>query len=315
MAFMTISPIILGVLLRKEFKFLIKEYSFLTYNYLGFITLLFCVSILYQLIILVLRFKTDAMNNVTISMVLTLVLTIYSFYEASTIKIERVVIKSSKITESLKIGFISDLHHGHLVGDNFVEKVINKLKEERVDLLLLGGDILEVGWDNNAELWNNYNPILGKFGVSGNHEFYMGYAKAKKVFEKMGVTLIDNKIVLVKGINIVGLPDEVYQTQFDGKIEDIKSLTKHSDKFTILLKHRPRVVNAKNIDLQLSGHTHKGQILPFSLVTKIFYPLHSGLYEKNNYKIYVSRGIGTWGPRMRLLSPPEITIIELVKSD
>jgi len=315
MIYMTLSPVILGILLRKEYKFLIKEYSFLTYNYLGFITLFFCVSIVYQLIILVLRVKADVIKKVTISMILTLILNIYSYYEANMIKIERIVIKSPKITKHLRLGFISDLHHGHLVGDNFVEKVIEKLKEERVDLLLFGGDILEVGWDNNAELWNNYNPCLGKFGVSGNHEFYMGYEKAKKVFEKMGVTLIDNKIVHVKGINIVGLPDEVYQTQFGGKIEDIKSLTKHSDKFTILLKHRPRVVNAENIDLQLSGHTHKGQILPFSLVTKIFYPLHSGLYVKNNYKIYVSRGIGTWGPRMRLLAPPEITIIELIKSD
>jgi predicted MPP superfamily phosphohydrolase len=315
MCFMTLSPVILGVLLRKEYKFLIKEYAFLTYNYMGFITLFFCVSIIYRLTVLMLRIKADVLKNATLSMFLTLMLCFYSFYEANVIKIEKVVIKSPKITENLRIGYVSDLHHGHLVGDEFVEKVINKLKEERVELLLFGGDILEVGWDNNAELWSNYNPILGKFGVSGNHEFYMGYEKAKMVFEKMGVTLIDNKVVQVKGINIVGLPDEVYQTQFGGKIEDVKSLTKLSEKFTILLKHRPRVVNGVNIDLQLSGHTHKGQILPFSIVTKMFYPLHSGLYEKNNYKIYVSRGVGTWGPRMRLLSPPEITVIELVKGN
>lgn len=314
MFFMTVSPIILGVLLRKGYKILMKEYSFLTYNYLGFITIFFCLSICIHLFTLVFRGKTYALINFLISTILAIVICLYSFYESENIKVEKITINTPKISSSIKIGFLSDLHHGHLVGDDFVKEVIKKLEEEKIDLLLLGGDILEVGWDNSSELWNRYNPPLGKYAISGNHEFYLGYEKSKQIFEKMGVSFIDNKVIQIKDINIIGLPDEVYKTQFGGKIEEISNLKYDAKKFTILLKHRPRVLKNEKIDLQLSGHTHKGQILPFQLITKIFYPIHSGMYEiEKDYKVYVSRGIGTWGPRMRLLSRPEVTIINLTK--
>ena len=85
--------------------------------------------------------------------------------------------------------------------------------------------------------------------------------------------------------------------------------------FTLLLKHRPHLNEAEGglFDLQLSGHTHKGQIFPFSLIVKLFYPYFNGLFSLgNNSYIYVSRGTGTWGPPVRFLAPPEVTVIELV---
>jgi hypothetical protein len=88
--------------------------------------------------------------------------------------------------------------------------------------------------------------------------------------------------------------------------------------FTLLLKHRP-IISKESIglfDLQLSGHTHKGQIFPFSLVTRLYYPIHSGLLELvNGSHLYVSRGAGTWGPPIRFLSPPEVTVIDLIKDN
>jgi predicted MPP superfamily phosphohydrolase len=90
-----------------------------------------------------------------------------------------------------------------------------------------------------------------------------------------------------------------------------------SDRFTLLLKHRPAVDrNSLGLfDLQLSGHVHKGQIFPFNLLTYLFYPVRTGyaLYPRNS-ALYVSRGTGTWGPPIRFLAPPEVTVIELIHS-
>lgn len=314
---MTISPIIMGIILRKGYSFFVKELAWITYNYLAFITLLFCVSICFKGFMFIFKGRNDPYKNLKFSSFFALLLCFYGYYEANKIKIENVEVYTNKIAKDYKIGFLSDLHHGHTVSDEYVNEIIKKLNDEKIDLLLLGGDILETGWNNNASIWRNINPSLGKYAVSGNHEFYLGYEKAKKIFSEMGFTLIDNKSVDIGDIRLIGLPDEVYVTQYGGKIEDIKMLIKNDidHKFTILLKHRPRKVDSDIVDLQLSGHTHKGQLLPFSIVTKIFYPIHSGLYDiDNKYKIYVSRGIGTWGPRIRIASRPEITIINLKKS-
>jgi len=93
----------------------------------------------------------------------------------------------------------------------------------------------------------------------------------------------------------------------------LKGLPKN--RFTLFLKHQP-IVSKESLDLfdlQLSGHTHKGQIFPFSLMTKLAYHMHTGLSELNqNTLLYVSRGSGTWGPPIRFLAPPEVTIIDLV---
>ena len=316
--FMTLSPIIVGIFLRWGHSLLIKEYAWLTYTYLGFITLFFCISVILKILKGIFVKKLSDSRNLVISTSLALIFNIYGYFEANNISVEYLELYTSKVTKNFKIAFLSDLHHGHMVSDGFVKRVLTKLNEENVDLLLLGGDILETGWDNDASMWDKINPPLGKFAVSGNHEFYLGYERAKKIFNDMGVLLLDNKAIDIGEFILIGLPDEVYKTQYGGVIEEPQkfNLEASKNKFTILLKHRPRKVEGLSVDLQLSGHTHKGQILPFSIVTKIFYPFHEGLYDLDRgYKIYVSRGIGTWGPRIRIASRPEITIIKIKRED
>ena len=121
-------------------------------------------------------------------------------------------------------------------------------------------------------------------------------------------------------VNIAGVDDHAERSQ--GLVREVseRELLSRLDreKFTILLKHRPSVdKDAIGLfDLQLSGHTHKGQIFPFSLITKLAFSADAGLFslQKNSY-LYVSRGAGTWGPPIRFLSPPEVTVIELVHSE
>jgi len=89
---------------------------------------------------------------------------------------------------------------------------------------------------------------------------------------------------------------------------------KQQEAFTLLLKHQPTIREDKNFDLQLSGHTHGGQIFPFMFLTRIFFPKNSGYHQlSDNKSVYISKGAGTWGPPVRFFAPPEITIIDVIK--
>ena len=136
--------------------------------------------------------------------------------------------------------------------------------------------------------------------------------------QRAGFRVLRGEGVTVAGlINIVGVNDPTENRSGPRKALSGKALLSQlpQDKFTLLLKHRPSIDQDELplFDLQLSGHVHKGQIFPFSLVTKLAHPRHAGLYQvAQNVYLYVSRGSGTWGPPIRFLASPEVTIIELV---
>jgi hypothetical protein len=157
-------------------------------------------------------------------------------------------------------------------------------------------------------------PRLGKYAVTGNHEFYAGLAQALETIERSGFRVLRGEGVTLDGVvNIVGVDDPT-----GGNTIDEASLlgSIQNGIFTLYLKHRPEVLEESCglFDLQLSGHAHRGQIFPFRFLTGMVYPMQNGLYDlASGSKLYTSRGSGTWGPPIRVLSPPEITIIELVK--
>jgi predicted MPP superfamily phosphohydrolase len=136
--------------------------------------------------------------------------------------------------------------------------------------------------------------------------------------QRAGFRVLRGEGVTVAGlINIVGVDDPTENRFGPGRSLSEKALLSRlpQDRFTLLLKHRPSIDQdaLPFIDLQLSGHVHKGQIFPFSLVTKLVHPRHAGLYQvAQNAYLYVSRGSGTWGPPIRFLASPEVTVIDLV---
>jgi predicted MPP superfamily phosphohydrolase len=168
-----------------------------------------------------------------------------------------------------------------------------------------------------VDLLREINPPYGKFAVTGNHEFYAGLDQSLNFTKAAGFTVLRGAGADVGGfITIAGIDDPTAKT-FDA-VEGIREeqlLSGLSDgRFAILLKHQPFVLKGSPplFDLQLSGHTHKGQIFPFTLLTRLVFSYNSGCHQLADGSIlYVSRGSGTWGPPMRLMAPPEITIIDL----
>jgi predicted MPP superfamily phosphohydrolase len=251
----------------------------------------------------------------------------YGYFEALSIRSERVILKSPKIPKEvgkLTVVQISDVHLGLIVRCERLKRILKEVKSAEPDILLSTGDLVDGQIDNLnglAELLQAINPPYGKFAVTGNHEFYAGLEQALHFIKSAGFTVLRGEVLTIAGVlNIAGVDDPtgkrfgLYRGDSEGNL--LSGLPR--DRFTILLKHIP-VVDAKAedlFDLQLSGHTHKGQIFPFNLLTRFAFPVVSGLVRLSHHShLYVNRGSGTWGPPIRFLAPPEVTVIELVHED
>jgi predicted MPP superfamily phosphohydrolase len=339
MVIMTFAPVIVRYLERLELEFLARLMSYIGYIWMGVLILFFslalCIDVyrlLGYLISLILEKDLSAAAlsarfSFFIPLVFALTASAYGYFEARDIRIEHLTIKTSKISKemnSFKIVQISDVHIGLIVRGDRLKKIIQVIKTANPDILVSTGDLVD-GQINKleglAELLREIKPRYGKFAITGNHEFYAGLDQAMDFTEKAGFSILRGKGTNVAGvINIAGVDDQALKPL--GLFRNISERELLSgldnEKFTLLLKHRPLVDESAIglFDLQLSGHTHKGQLFPFSLITKLYYPRHAGsLSLTNNSHLYVSRGTGTWGPPIRFLSPPEVTVIELVRED
>ena len=248
----------------------------------------------------------------------------YGYFEAKDIRTGRIVIRSSRIPPGagkLVVVQMSDVHLGLIVREERLARMLACVRDASPDLLVVTGDLVDGqinGLTRLAEQFRKINPRYGKYAVTGNHEFYAGIGQSLAFEERAGFTLLRGEAVTVTSfLTLAGVDDPAFNRDRGSAASTEKHLLESlpSDSFTLLLKHRPDVEKTSigRFDLQLSGHVHKGQLFPFNLVTYLFYPVKSGLNVLgNDSSLYVSRGSGTWGPPLRFLAPPEVTVIELL---
>ncbi len=244
-------------------------------------------------------------------------LCLYGSLAAWNIQIRQLHIETDKLpegTDRLRIVQISDVHLGTLVRGEYLKKITDKVKSANPDILVSTGDLIDsdnIGHISElSELFDQIRPKYGKYAVPGNHEFYMGLSNALELTRKLGFTVLHGKAVTVNPvINIVGIGDHARANQ------DVLLMSSvQNGLFTLFLKHRPIVVEETLglFDLQLSGHTHGGQIFPFNFIVSIPFQFLRGFYElPKGSAIYTNPGSGSWGPQMRVFCPPEITVVEL----
>lgn len=244
---------------------------------------------------------------------------LYGLIEAHSLRTERVTITTAKLPSSLdrlRIVQISDVHLGLLAGEEWLKKILAKVQQEEPDLLVATGDLIDgdmAGRQGILDLLQAVRPPLGKYAVMGNHEHYVGLGRSLEFLQKAGFRVLRGEGVEVGGLIVLAGVDDPARGPVPDETMLLTSL--QSGLFLLFLKHRPDVNDKSQalFDLQLSGHTHRGQIFPFRLFTGIPYPMQDGLVSlKSGSKLYTSRGAGTWGPPIRVLSPPEITVIDLV---
>jgi len=336
MLFMIAAPFIIRISENAGFESFARAISYIGYTWLGILFLFISISVIfdiYRFLVCSAEFllKKDfssvsvkANHAFFISALLAIMIASYGYFEAKNIRTEKLVVKTSKIPREagrLVIVQISDVHLGLIVREERLRLILDEVRKANPDILVSTGDLVDGQIDNLSVLADSLNelrPRFGKYAVTGNHEFYAGLEQAMNFTEKAGFTILRNQAVTIGGlIDIAGVDDPQAKSSGFSKNSSEKEILSMlpGDKFTVLLKHRPLVDPESSglFDLQLSGHAHKGQIFPFSIITGLYYPTQSGTAKlPRNSMLHVSRGSGTWGPPIRFLAPPEVTAIELI---
>ncbi len=333
MILMILTPIIVRVVESVEFERTARAFAYVGYTWMGLMFLFFIASFtldVWRFLVYVaegvLKANLDALKvSARVAFLLPLLLAMlaagWGMVEATNIRTESIVLKSPKITRPIRIVQISDVHLGLLIRESRLARILEKVKAASPDLFVSTGDLVDGQTDSLngvGHLLREVKAPLGKFAVTGNHEFYAGLARSLEFTKLAGFRVLRGEGTTVAGlINIAGVDDAVVrgygQSVEVPEKEILSGLPK--DKFTLFLKHRYEVEKSAEglFDLQLSGHGHKGQIFPFTLIVRLVTPYIAGLYDlPSGSHLYVSRGSGTWGPPIRFLAPPEVTIIDLV---
>jgi predicted MPP superfamily phosphohydrolase len=251
--------------------------------------------------------------------VLVVAIGIYGYWSAQQINIDRVRLESAKLPQPVTIVQITDLHLGMLSEVSHVRKIVAAVNALKPDIIVSTGDLVDMQMDHEPQLLEQISRLhakLGKYAVYGNHEYIAGLEASREFITAAGFTLLSGSEVTVKGLlNIAGVDDPMVTRNLGSAVSEKTLLQRHEDGlFTVLLKHQP-VLDPEStglFDLQLSGHVHGGQIFPFGVLTWLVYRNPLGLSDAgDDSRLFVSRGAGTWGPPMRVLAPPEITVFEL----
>ncbi|WP_305091484.1 metallophosphoesterase [Prescottella sp. R16] len=248
----------------------------------------------------------------------------YGVTEAHTPRIRRIRITLDGLPSRFagaRIALVTDLHVGPARGVGFTRKVVDLVNAQKPDLVLLGGDLVDGTVDKvgpDLEPLRDLNARHGVFGVSGNHEFYAGDGgRWLDLWDTLGIrTLRNERVEIHRGgdvIDLAGIHDATSPAPYEPDLPAALA-GRDPDRFVLLLAHEPKqAIEASElgVNLQLSGHTHGGQMWPIGYLVPLQQPSVTGLDRIGDTVLYTSRGTGAWGPPVRVGAPPEITVIEL----
>lgn len=254
-----------------------------------------------------------------VAYMIILIMIIYSFFKVKAgPKIKCVDINRSKNNgKSISIIHLADIHLGVMTSEKWLEDVVKKINDLNGDMVVITGDMV----DDSFHIVKMFAPQMasikariGVFAVAGNHEHYQGIDNFYEFCKAANITILDNESIMVDDkINLIGIDDNlVKEGTLYQKVNEL--IGKDNDSYNVLLLHQPvgfNKLSEMGVHLQLSGHTHKGQLPPLNLLVPIKYPYSYGLHSLGNSHIYTTSGTGTWGPPMRLFTNSEIVKINV----
>jgi uncharacterized protein len=235
--------------------------------------------------------------------------------------LKRIQIPLSKLPRGMdgyKIALVSDIHLGPLTGVAHTRRIVEAINGMNADAVAIVGDLVD---GSVAELGDEAAPLRdlrgrdGAYFVTGNHEYFSGVDEWVAEVRRLGLRPLRNERLEIRGFDLAGVDDPSGGQMAGGGPDFGEALgDRDPNRPVILLAHQPVVAReaAKyKVDLQLSGHTHGGQMVPFNYIARLQQPVISGLGEVDGTKVYVTNGAGFWGPPVRVGAPPDITLVEL----
>ena len=244
---------------------------------------------------------------------------LYGVFNAAWTRITRTTVRLANLPASWhgrRAALISDLHLGHVRNGSFLRRMVAKILKEEPDAIFIAGDLYDgtaIDAQRAAEPLSKLAAPHGVYFVAGNHEQFGDDSKYLRAVAAAGVRVLSNEKVEVDGLQIVGVPyrNAVRDGHFASALRGVRLDRKRA---SILLTHapdHPEIAEAAGISLQLSGHTHLGQFIPWSwMARRIYRQFVYGLSQIGKMQVFTSSGAGTWGPPLRLGSNPEIVMLE-----
>jgi len=244
---------------------------------------------------------------------------LYGVFNASWTRITRTTVRLANLPAAWRgrrAALISDVHLGHVRNGSFLRRMVAKILREEPDAIFIAGDLYDgtaIDAKQAAEPLSKLVAPHGVYFVAGNHEQFGDDSKYLHAIAAAGVRVLSNEKVEVDGLQIVGVPYR-NATRDDHFASVLHAIRLDHDRASILLTHapdHPEVAEAAGVSLQLSGHTHLGQFIPWSwMARRIYRQFVYGLSRSGKMQVFTSSGAGTWGPPLRLGSNPEIVVLE-----
>ncbi|MFF5155180.1 metallophosphoesterase [Streptomyces sp. NPDC000348] len=235
-------------------------------------------------------------------------------------RVKRVTVPLAKLPRAAhgyRIAVVSDIHLGPVLGRGFAQKVVDTINSTQPDLIAVVGDLVD---GSVKDLGPAAAPLAqlrarhGSFFVTGNHEYFSGAEQWVEEVRRLGLNPLENTRTELPHFDLAGVNDVAGEDEGQGP-DYAKALgDRDRARACVLLAHQPVQIHDAvdhGVDLQLSGHTHGGQLFPGNLVAGLANPTLAGLDRYGDTQLYVSRGAGAWGPPTRVGAPSDITVIEL----
>ncbi|MCU0457854.1 MAG: metallophosphoesterase [Bacteroidales bacterium] len=261
-------------------------------------------------------------TGITSGVILLIIIGFINAISPRTKRYDLVVAKEIASGEPLRIVAVSDIHLGSIIRKRSMRHLSEMISEEKPDLVLFLGDLLDgsIGPVLRGDLLSYLKipqPRYGIYAITGNHEFMSELGKSIPYIESKGIRVLKDEVVrLENGVQVIGRIDRTALHTHGSRREPLEKLLAETNTAApiILLDHQPydlSLLAGTPVDLQMSGHTHDGQMWPLSVITKRMFELSHGYRMFGKTHVIVSSGFGIWGPRMRIGTRPEILSVTL----
>lgn len=223
--------------------------------------------------------------------------------------------------DGTRLVVVSDIHLGPLAGEAHVRRIVDRINQLDADVVAIVGDLVD---GSVAERGAAAEPLAGirsrhgAYFVTGNHDYYSGHDQWRERLDELGIRTLRNERteLLIRGgaLDLAGVNDLTGSDYDDGPDFARTFADRDPDRPVVLMAHQPVQVRSAaryGVDLQVSGHTHGGQLAPFGLLARLEQPVLTGLGRVDGVPVYVTNGAGFWGPPVRVGAPPQVTLLEL----
>ena len=258
----------------------------------------------------------------TVIIIITLMIGYINNLNTRIIELNLSIPKRQSHLDKLRIVMASDIHLGTTITHQKINHLIELINKQNPDIILFAGDILDedphfVEFNGMGEPFLKLKAKYGLWGINGNHEYIGGINNATSFIKSIGINLLSDSLAIIDNAFVLVGRDDVSKSRFTNsdrqKINDLMAKT-NPNLPTIFMDHQPFNLGETAqyaIDLQLSGHTHYGQLFPFNFITDLVYEKSWGYLQKGNTHFYISSGFGVWGPPIRTVNRSEIVVINL----